>query len=331
MGVFMSQVKRIVFVMDAYASLNLETETSLLLMEELIGRGHQVFWLEVHGVSLQGGCLKAKVSQVKSVQNFKLLPCSEVCLDNFDALLLRIDPPVDTEYLHLTYLLSFLSPSVKQFNAVASLRNFNEKLLPLKWPEVCPATLVSRNIDDFKQFLALHREIVMKPLGDCSGRGIQRFSLNDIDSAAFYGLFAQESSASAYFMAQEFLDAVEYGDKRIFLVNGEVAGFVNRIPKTGEFLANIHQGATCEATDLTEFELNTINKIAPFLKAQGLLFVGLDFIGGYLTEVNITSPSAIRQINQVMGVNAHKLMVDSMLGSFAKGRLSHCCNERNAA
>jgi len=327
----MNQMKKIVFVMDAYASLNLETETSLLLMEELIVRGHQVFWLEEKGISLQGNCLKAKLSLVKSVENFELLPSAEVYLDDFDAILLRVDPPVDTAYLHLTYLLSFLSSSVKQFNSIASLRNFNEKLLPLKWPEFCPASLVSSSKQDFQRFLSLHREIVIKPLGDCSGRGIQRFGIKDLDSPELSALFDYSIGTSPYFMAQEFISAVEYGDKRVFLLNGDVAGFVNRVPKQGEFLANIHQGAACEAAKLTESELNIVNKIAPFLKAQGLLFVGLDFIGGYLTEVNITSPSAIRQINQVMGLNVHEKMVDSMLEFIAGGKTFRCCGEQYAA
>ncbi len=315
----MKDERTIVFLMDSYKTLNLQTDTSLLLMEVLIERGHRVLWLEPAQLTLQHDSVMGEVRAVRSVAPFELAPMFALALDQCDGLLVRIDPPVDSYYFHITYILDYLCSSVVQFNDTAALRNFNEKVLPLRWPELAPPSLVTSDSAKLLSFREKHQDIVVKPLDDCSGRGVTRYQ--QVDDLALDNLTAEvldTHQKPRFVMAQRFLPAVSQGDKRVFLLRGEVIGYVNRVPRQGQFLANIHQGALCEATELSEKEVAAIDKIVPFLRENGLFFVGVDFIGGFLTEVNLTSPSAIRQINQVMGEDVHLYMVDRILSEIAE-------------
>ena len=307
------KVYRFLFLMDPYVSLNLETETSLTLITELLGRGHKVYWLEESGIFLADGVPHGSIAEVAQVHPFETGQMVTLSLDDFDALLLRKDPPFDLQYLHLTLMLDQLPASMMQFNPVRALRDFNEKLLPLRWPDLTPETLVTANSNLVLDFIEKHHTVILKPLDDCSGRGILRVQHGEISACRIESYKQSLATASPYIMAQRFLTEVALGDKRIFVVAGEPVGWVNRVPQSGSFLANIHQGARCEATTLTEFEAMAIKRIAPFLRQQGIFFAGLDFIGSYLTEINITSPSAIRQINQVMNQKIEVKLVDRML------------------
>jgi len=317
---------KFVFVMDPYETLNLETETSLLLMDELLDRGHRVFWLEQRDVFLQHHVPMGQVSEVTLINPFTKTSNEEVSLNDFDAVLTRLDPPFDQNYLHLTYIFEHLNESIIQFNPARALRNFNEKMLPLRWPDFVPPTLVTQNKQQILNFVMLHGDIVVKPLDDCSGRGVVKLSAQQKDieqvlSASLLNALGQ----SQVLQAQRFLPEVSEGDKRVYLVNGEPVGVVNRLPQKGNFLANIHQGARCEASDLTIRERHIIETIKPFLLEQGIFLVGLDFIGAYITEINITSPSAIRQINEVSGAEVHKKIVDGMLDRLAGEYATWCC------
>lgn len=314
-GSTMSIKEAFVFVMNPYARLNLQTETSLLLMQELLERGHGVYWLQEDELSLQHNRLTGRVHAVESVTPFRLGPPYLRDLDEFDALLLRKDPPFDTRYLQLTLLLDFLDPRVVQFNETRALRNFNEKLLPLLWPHFTPPTLVSRSASLIAQFVDEHRHVILKPLHDCSGRGISKVDWDE--NGSFHDAIARALSAlegdRPFVLAQKFLPNVSNGDKRVFLVDGKPIGAVNRLPRPGTFLANIHQGALCEKTSISDKELQIIDTIAPVLRREGIFLAGADFIDGFLTEVNITSPSAVRQINAVSGERLEGRIVDLML------------------
>lgn len=320
----MNETERLsfVFLMDPYASLNLATETSLLLMDELIARGHDVYWLQQEGLSLRDDQPFGELSHVESIRPFLCSTPDSQNLNRFDAILVRKDPPFDTGYLQLTLMLDFLSDSVVQFNSVKALRDHNEKLLPLRWPELAPPTLVSMDVEQLETFLVEHGKIVLKPLNDCSGRGIVRVERDrrkpyrESLSDSVY----DENGNPRYVLAQKYLAGVRAGDKRVYLANGRPVGTVNRIPRPGQFLANIHQGASCHETELAEAEHRAIQTIAPFLRREGIFLAAADFIDGYLTELNITSPSAIRQINEVTGREVHKDIVDAMLAEM-KSRL----------
>lgn len=304
-----------VFVMNPYATLNLRTETSLLLIQELLERSHAVYWLQEDELSLQHSRLTGYVHAVESVTPFRLGPRNSRNLDEFDALLLRKDPPFDTSYLQLTLLLDFLDPRVAQFNEARALRNFNEKLMPLLWPHFTPPTLVSRNASLIAQFVDQHRHVILKPLHDCSGRGISKvdWDSNGIFHAAIARALSDPKGGSQFVLAQKFLPNIAAGDKRVFLVDGEPIGAVNRLPRPGTFLANIHQGAKCEQASVSDAERHIIDTIAPVLRREGIFLAGADFIDGFLTEVNITSPSAVRQINAASGERLERRIVDSML------------------
>jgi len=302
------------FLMDPTETLNLETETSLLLMEELLSRGHKAYWFEVAGLALRGNALHAAGRQVRWVEPLEFGPTLDLDLDELDALLPRTDPPFNSTYLHVTYLLDHLGDHVVQFNSASALRNFNEKLLPLRWPDLAPRSLTTMNLEALTSFHDEHKDIVVKPLDDCSGRGIERLKKGEgSEPSKLASLLQDASGAPRFVQAQEFLAAVSLGDKRVFLVAGEPVGAVNRTPKPGSFLANIHQGAQCTSTELTDQEERAIKRIAPTLRDAGIFLAGLDFIGGKITEINITSPSAIRQINQVMGEEVHEEIVTAMV------------------
>jgi len=245
-------------------------------------------------------------------------------LNRFDAVLVRKDPPFDTSYLQLTLILDHLDPGIAQFNDVQALRDFNEKMLPLRWPEFTPPTLISMNSDQLERFTIEHRSLVLKPLNDCSGRGILKIAWDEQGDfrKTINEALIDSDGKPRFLVAQKYLPAVSQGDKRVYLVNGKPLGMVNRIPQPGSYLANIHQGAISEATQLTARENHIVKAIAPFLLEHGIFLAGADFIDGYLTELNITSPSAIRQINEVSGEQVQHRIVDAMLKRIAR---KHCC------
>lgn len=301
--------------MDPYDTLNLETETSLLLMQELIERGQLVYWLQQEDIALEHDQPMGQVYPVTQIEPLQRSDSAWVNLNSFDAILVRKDPPFDTRFLQLTFILDYLDSVVAQFNDVSALRDFNEKILPLRWPELTPPTLISMNADHIEDFSNEHGSIVLKPLNDCSGRGILKIDpdktvdfRNQIETA-----LTDPQGKPHFLVAQKFLRKVSHGDKRVYLVNGEPVGMVNRIPQDGSFLANIHQGAECEEASLSNRETQIVKRIAPFLRKKGIFLAGADFIDGFLTELNITSPSAIRQINDVSGTRVQERIVDAML------------------
>lgn len=310
---------RIGFLMDPYETLNLATETSLLCMDELMARGHEACWLEQEDLSLVNGKLMAMAQRVGSTMPFRLEAGEQIEINRLDALVIRKDPPFDTAYLHLTYLLEFLDPGVLQINSPAALRNLNEKIVTQQWAGYCPDSMISSDVDALVAFTERHEKTVLKPLDDCSGRGISILDRDDADRAgAIRGAVARHG----YVLAQQFLPAVANGDKRVYLVNGSPVGWVNRIPATESHLANIHQGASCRQTILTERERQVSEEIGRYLTGKGVLLAGLDFIGEQLTEINITSPSAVRQINEVEGIYLERTIVDGVLAAVAGEMLS---------
>jgi glutathione synthase len=322
----MNTPTKFLFVMDPLETLNLETETSLALMQSLIERGHGVYWVQQGDIALVHDQPMGLVFPVTGTDPLQRAEPTWSELNLFDAVLVRKDPPFDTEYLQLTLILDHLDPGVTQFNDVQALRNFNEKMLPLRWPEFTPPTLITMNTGQLEQFTVEHRSVVLKPLNDCSGRGISRIDWDERGDfrGQIRAALIDDDGKDRFLLAQKFLPAVARGDKRVYLVGGKVIGAVNRIPRSGSYLANIHQGAQCEYAQLSARETHIIHTIAPFLFEHGIFLAGADFIDGYLTELNITSPSAIRQINEVSGEQVQHRIVDAMLARIAW----HRWNER---
>ena len=318
---------RFLFLMDPYDTLNLETETSLLLMDELKQKGHTVYWIEPDVLHLMQDQVVGEVRPVESVSPFRLGPAEEQKLANFDSLLIRNDPPFDVNYYHLMLILDYLPPRVIQINPSKALRDLNEKISGLNLPHFSPPSMTTKNWQQMLQFVKEEGEIVIKPLGDCSGRGVEKLSAKDPDLEQRLKTRMGEGKSSHYLTAQAFLPAIYEGDKRVFFVDGECLGIVNRIPADGSFMGNIHQGARCEAATLSDHEEEIVEAIGAFLESHNVFMAGIDLIGGKITEINLTSPSAVRQINEVSGLQIHKRIVEKILAYVAreqsKGSIKH--------
>ena len=304
--------------MDPYDTLNLETETSLLLMDELKQKGHAVYWIEPDVLHLIQDEVIGEVRAVESVSPFRLGSAEEQLLADFDCLLIRNDPPFDMNYYHLMLILDYLPPNVIQINPPRALRDLNEKISGLRLPHFSPPTITTKNWRQMLKFAEAQGEIVIKPLGECSGRGVEKLSGQDPNLEQSLKTKMGEGKDALYLTAQAFLPAIYEGDKRVFFVDGECLGIVNRIPADGSFMGNIHQGARCEAATLNDHEKEIIQAIATFLESHNVFMAGIDLIGGKVTEINLTSPSAVRQINEVSGLQIQKRIVEKILAYVAR-------------
>lgn len=298
---------RWLYVIDPLDSLNLETETSLLIMEEAAGRGHENAIATINDLYVVGDEARATTQDISLDLGrspfYRLGPARDEALGAFDLVLMRKDPPVDATYLGATFVLERAAARVPVVNDPVGLRTINEKLFPLSFPGLHAHTLVTNDARRVAAFVAEHGRSVFKPFEDCSGRGIRILNAANEVPPALEGGFV---------VVQRFIEAVAEGDKRIFLLNGEIIGAVNRIPRHRDALANIHQGATVAATEITAREREIVATVGPELVRRGIVMAGLDVIGGYLTEINVTSPSAARQINAVSGSHIERLIVDSL-------------------
>ena len=303
---------RCLFVTDPLDTLNLATETSLLLMEELARRGHrtEVATLPDLYLTERGAGVRARGIQLDLAHQpfYRLDAPADHGFAEFDVVLMRKDPPVDADYVAATFVLERAAAVVPVVNDPVSLRTVNEKLLPLDLPAFAPPTLMSNDPARLAAFAATHGRIVLKPLEDCSGRGVTFVEGGAAARAAVDAYLARR--AGRYVMAQQFLPGVAAGDKRILLLAGEPIGAVNRVPRTPDHLANIHQGARVETTTLTARERAIVAAVKPLLLRRRLWLAGLDVIDGHLTEINVTSPSAARQINQVSHARVEVPIVD---------------------
>jgi glutathione synthase len=299
--------------MDPLEVLILETETSLLLAAEAGRRGHRPAVALVKDLYLAGRVPRARTRSMTvdelSRPVARLGPEEDRALDSYDVVLMRKDPPVDLDYFNALLILEPAAERVPVINDPAGLRRSNEKLLPLEVAGAAAPSVVTADPRVVAEFVREHEDVVVKPLNEFSGHGIVRYSTrgSDLDAESVGGLATHEGK---HVLVQRFLPEVENGDKRVLVLAGEPIGWVNRLPRAGSFRANIHQGARVEATSLTDRERELIEAFRPVLAARGLELAGFDFIGGYVTEINVTSPSALRQINQVMGERLERRVMD---------------------
>ena len=296
---------RILYVIDPLDSLNLETETSLLMMEEAARRGHENSISTIDDLYLTEHAARARTHPIAldlaRRPFYRLGDAHDRALGEFDLILMRKDPPVDARYLAATFVLERAAALVPVINDPVGLRTVNEKLLPLAFPGLTPPTLVTNDRTRIAGFVRGHGRAILKPLDQCSGRGIRLLASEQDIPTEIEGAFV---------LVQQFIEAVREGDKRIFLLDGIALGAVNRVPRRPEDLANIHQGAAVVATTITPRDHTIIATVAPTLQRLGLAMAGIDVIGGHLTEINVTSPSAVRQINAVSGTHLERQLVD---------------------
>jgi glutathione synthase len=289
--------------MDPIQRINIKGDSTFALMLEAQARGHRLFYYTPDRLALVDNRLFAVVESlsVRDVTGdfFTLSQPRRVELAEFDVLLLRQDPPFDLAYVTTTHLLERIHPQTLVVNDPAGVRNSPEKVFVTEFPELMPPTLITRDLAEIKAFRAEHGDIVMKPLYGFGGGAVFRVTRDDLNFGSLYDMFA--ATFREQWVVQKFLPAFKEGDKRIILVDGEYAGAVNRIPVADDLRSNMVRGGAPKATDLTPRERHICETLGPALRARGLLFVGIDVIGDYITEINVTSPTGIRAIKNVGG------------------------------
>jgi glutathione synthase len=263
---------------------------------------------------MNGGKIFATVQplQVRDAEgsHFTLSEPRRAELTEFDAILLRQDPPFDLNYITTTHLLERIHPKTLVVNDPAQVRNAPEKMFVTEFPELMPPTLLSRDLAEIKSFRTEHGDIVMKPLYGKGGEAVFLIEREDPNFGSLYDLFS--TSFREAWVTQKFLPAVRQGDKRIILVDGEFAGAVNRVPAADDIRSNMVRGGAAKATELTERERDICARIGPSLRERGLLFVGIDVIDGWLTEINVTSPTGIRAIKNLGGPDIAAMIWDKI-------------------
>jgi glutathione synthase len=289
--------------MDPIERINIRGDSTFALLLEAQRRNHEISYYTPDRLALRGARLFAAVQALhvrdKEGDHFSLGGPASVSLDEFDVVLLRQDPPFDLAYITTTYLLERLHPRTLVVNEPSAVRNAPEKMLVMEFPDLMPPTLITRDLAEIRAFRAEHGDIVMKPLYGKGGEAVFHLGREDLNFGSLYDLFTV--TFREQWVVQKFLPAVKNGDKRIILVDGEFAGAVNRIPAPDDLRSNMVRGGTPIKTDLTDRERTICEVIGPPLRERGLLFAGIDVIDGYLTEINVTSPTGIRAVKNLGG------------------------------
>ena len=307
--------------MDPIAGINIAGDSTFALMLTAQARGHRLFHYLAGDLSWRDDRLFARASAVEvrpvAGDHFTLGDPQIIDLGGeIDVVLMRQDPPFDIAYVTATHLLERIHPHTLVVNDPAAVRNAPEKLFVLDYARFMPPTLITRVLDEVRAFHAAHGEIVVKPLHGNGGSGVFRIGRDGSNLGALTELFAEVWREP--FMVQAFLPDVAAGDKRIVLVDGEVAGAINRIPGAGEIRSNLAAGGRAEATDLSQREREICDALGPDLKARGLLFVGIDVIAGHLTEINVTSPTGIVALDRFNGTDTPARIWDAIEGRVRK-------------
>jgi glutathione synthase len=289
--------------MDPLTQVNYVTDSSLTLAAGALRRGHNVYLYQPHNLSWQPGLLSAPAQKITGLDlpraTHVLSPAEPLDLGTVDILLLRQDPPYNLAYITTTHLLELISDKVLVLNNPKAVRDAPEKLLVQRFPELIPPTLITRTRSAIDDFRATHDDIILKPLFGHAGAGV--FHIRPEDENYTAALEALLGAGPEPLIVQKYLPSVRQGDRRIVLFDGEPVGVFARIPVMGEARANTRYGSRLEASSLTTREHEICAAIGPTLKQNGLFFAGIDVIGGYLTEINVTSPAGIAQLNRLNG------------------------------
>jgi glutathione synthase len=302
--------------MDPLETINIAGDSSFALMLSAQARGHRLFHYAAEDLSYRDGRVwtKARPVTVQRIAGDHFSTGEAVNLDlgeDADVVLMRQDPPFDLGYITATHLLERIADRTLVVNDPASVRNAPEKVFVLDFPEFMPPTLVTRSLDEARAFLAEHRAIVIKPLHGNGGKAIFKVEQDGLNLSALIEVF--NMTWREPHMIQAFLPDVAKGDKRIVLVDGEVAGAINRLPGAGEIRSNLAVGGSAEKTELTAREREICAAMGPELKRRGLIFVGIDVIGGeWLTEINVTSPTGIVAIEKFDGTDVAGMIWDAI-------------------
>jgi len=300
--------------MDPIERINIRGDSTFALLLEAQRRGHAIAYYTPDRLALRGAKLIAAVRSLKvrdrQGDHFTLGEPRRTELTEFDVILLRQDPPFDLAYITSTHLLERIHPGTLVVNDPLAVRNAPEKIFVMEFPDLMPPTLITRDLTEIKAFREEHGDIVMKPLYGKGGEAVFRLAKEDLNFGSLCDLFAV--TFREQWVVQKFLPAVKDGDKRILLVDGEFAGAVNRVPAADDLRSNMVRGGIPKETELSARDREICARIAKPLRERGLLFVGIDVIGGYLTEINVTSPTGIRAVKDLGGPDAAALIWDKI-------------------
>ena len=306
--------------MDHISGISILGDSTFALMLEAERRGHALYHYTPNRLALRDGRVEARIEPVHvrdlKGDHFSLDPGEIADLSGMDVVLLRQDPPFDMAYITTTHLLERIHPGTLVVNDPAHVRNAPEKLFVTEFPELMPPTLITRDAEEIRRFRKEHGDIIIKPLYGNGGAGVFRITEGDQNLAALLEIFA--TAFREPHVVQRYLPAVRKGDKRIILIDGEVAGAINRVPAEGESRSNMHVGGRPEPTELTERERLICATIAPELRRRGFIFVGIDVIGDFLTEINVTSPTGIREVRRFGGADIAALFWDAVEAKAAR-------------
>jgi glutathione synthase len=292
--------------MDPIQNISVHADSTFRIMEEAQSRGHELFYYTPDKLAYQEGRVTARgwpVTVRREVGNhFALGEETDIDLGEWDVVWLRQDPPFDMGYITTTHILQMIHPSTLVVNDPFWVRNFPEKLLVLEFPDLTPPTTIARDLFTLKAFKERYGDVILKPLYGNGGAGVFRLDPNDRNFGALWELFTGTSREPL--IVQKFLPDVSAGDKRVILVDGEAVGAINRVPQAGETRSNMHVGGRPEKVALTDRDREIAARIGPRLRDNGQIFVGIDVIGGWLTEINVTSPTGLQELERFDEINA---------------------------
>ncbi len=313
------KIKKVAIQMDSIEKIDLDFDTSFLLAKEAQDRGFDVFYynpdyLEYNHESIYAAGFFINLFDHKDIY-FQYLNKKKQFLNlaEFDVVLIRQDPPFDINYITSTYLLEQLPKTTVVLNNPTSIRNAAEKIYPIEFKKYMPPTLITQKIESIKKFLLEQKDIVTKPLYGNGGEGIYRSRSND---SFLKGIDESKDTLNHPIIAQKYIPEIVEGDRRIILINGEYVGSVARIPKKNNLKANFHAGGYPKKTDLVHRDKEICEALRNDLKAKNLFLVGIDIIGNYLTEINVTSPTGFKQINKLNDTNLEKIFWNKVQEKF---------------
>ena len=305
---------RVACQMDPIERIDIRGDSTFAILLEAQKRGHEIFYYTPQNLALHGETLCARGHTLKvkdkAGDHYTLTDQRVEVLSQWNVVLLRQDPPFDMSYITSTHLLERIHPKTLVVNDPAHVRNAPEKVWVLDFRDLMPPTLVTRSLGDVQAFRAEHKDIILKPLYGNGGASVFRLAPGDTNLGSLVELF--QTVFREPFMVQRYLPAVREGDKRIILVDGEVAGAINRVPASGETRSNLHAGGTAKPATLTKRDLEICARLGPELKRRGLIFTGIDVIGDCLTEINVTSPTGIRQVKAFGGNDIAAMIWDAI-------------------
>jgi glutathione synthase len=307
-------VLRVALQMDPISGIDIRGDTSFALALEAQKRGHELFYYEPDRLVLRDGDVSAAIQTLKVADevgaHYELgAPVSTPLLD-VDVILMRQDPPFDMNYISATHFLERVHPHSLVVNDPASVRNAPEKIFPVEFAGLLPPTLMTRDRKALEAFRAEFGDVILKPVFGNGGAGIFRVRANDENFGSLLDMFLTSSREPV--IAQQYLPDVRAGDKRVILVEGEAVGALNRVPAEGDARANVHVGGTPEAIGLSDRDLEIAATIGPRLRELGIIFAGIDIIGEHLTEINVTSPTCIREIQEFGGPDIAAMIWDAI-------------------